>query len=145
MGNDAAASDKGDSISQPSAHRSFAVEAYVGRRTTGWPFARFDVAPARLRVRLPFPWFVSRPAAQTAIRAVAVSRTWSGICCVRFEDTGQDLADAHVHLPCCAGRVIDHLLRCGYQVIDRRQARDVPHPEVLSALARLGRREMLAF
>lgn len=37
--------------------RSLLVEAYVGRKAGGWPFARFDVGPAGLRVRVRLPWF----------------------------------------------------------------------------------------
>jgi hypothetical protein len=28
----------------PAEFRSFAVEAFVGRRATGWPLARFDIS-----------------------------------------------------------------------------------------------------
>ena len=35
--------------------RPFTVEAFVGHRVTGWPFARFDISISELRVRLSFP------------------------------------------------------------------------------------------
>ena len=35
--------------------RSFAVEAFVGHRASGWPFARFDISSRELRVRRSFP------------------------------------------------------------------------------------------
>lgn len=58
--------------------RSFAVdiavEAFVGRRVTGWPFARFDISIGELRVRLPLPWFTTRSQQAAAIRAVIVTR-----------------------------------------------------------------------
>jgi hypothetical protein len=49
--------DHSRKLSAPeSAHNwSFAVEAFVGRRATGWPFARFDISGSELRVRLSFP------------------------------------------------------------------------------------------
>jgi hypothetical protein len=73
-----------------------------------------------LRVRLRFPWFVTRSAGKDAITSVSVARVVTGVWCVRFEDSGQRLADVHVHLPVRAQRIIDELRQCGYTVTDRR-------------------------
>lgn len=105
--------------------RSFAVEAYAGRKIAGWPLGRFDIGPEGLRVRLLFPWFITRSAAKDTITVVSVARTVTGVCCVRFEDSGQCLADVHAHLPVRAQRIIDELRRCGYVVADRRTGEPV--------------------
>src|SRR5215469_9366711 len=77
--------------------RSFAVEAFVGHRATGWPFARFDISSSELRVRLSFPWFTTRSQQATAIRAVTVTRRFGNSYCIRFDDTAGSLGDVHVH------------------------------------------------
>jgi hypothetical protein len=100
--------------------RSFAVEAYVGRKTAGWPLGRFGVRAEGLRVRVGFPWFITRSTGKDTITVVSVARTWAGIWCVRFEDSGQRLADVHVLLPVRAQRIIDELRRCGYAIADRK-------------------------
>jgi hypothetical protein len=105
--------------------RSFAVEAYVGRKISGWPLGRFDVGADGLRVRLPFPWFVTRSAGRDAIASISAARTVSGIWCLRFEDSGQFLADARVHLPVGAQRIIDELRHRGYTVTDRKSGQPV--------------------
>lgn len=105
--------------------RSFGVEAYAGRKIAGWPLGRLDIAPEGLRVRLLFPWFMTRSAARDMITVVSVTRTVAGVCCVRFEDCGQCLADVHVHLPVRAQRIINELRRCGYVVVDRKTGEPV--------------------
>ena len=62
----------------PSQYRSFAVTAFVGRRIGGWPFARFDIGPQALRVRLPFPWFTRRTASMPTVTAVTVFTRFDG-------------------------------------------------------------------
>ena len=81
---------------------------------------RFDVGAEGLRVQLRFPWFVTRAAGKDAITSVSVTRILPGIWCVRFEDSGQRLADVHVHLPVRAQRIIDQLHQCGYRITDRK-------------------------
>ena len=66
--------------------RSFTVEAFVGHRVTGWPFARFDISSSELRVRLSFPWFTTRSQQATAIRAVIVTRRFGDIYWIGFDD-----------------------------------------------------------
>lgn len=100
------------------AWRSFAVEAHIGRKIAGWPLGRFDVRTDGLRVRLLFPWFVTRSAGKDTITCVSVARTVTGLCCVRFEDSDHRLADVHVHLPVRAQRIIDELRRREYPVAD---------------------------
>jgi len=56
---------------------------------------------------------------------VSVARTVTGVCCVRFEDSGQCLADVHVHPAVRAQRIIDQLRRCGYPVTDRKTGQPV--------------------
>jgi hypothetical protein len=108
-----------------SSWRSFAVEARAGRKIAGWPLGCFDVGTDDLRVRLLFPWFVTRSAAKDTVSLVSVARTVTGIWCVRFEDSGQRLADVHVHLPVRAQRIIDELRRHGYAVADRKKGEPV--------------------
>jgi hypothetical protein len=72
-----------------SSWRSLAVEACAGTKIASWPLGRFDVGAEGLRVRLGFSWFVTRSAGKDAIRVVP------GVWCVRFEDSGQRLADVH--------------------------------------------------
>jgi hypothetical protein len=108
-----------------SSWRSFAVEAHAGRKIAGWPRGRFDVGADRLRIRLGFPWFVTRSADKDAITNVSVARIVPGVWCARFDDTGQRLADAHIHLPFRAQRIIDELRQCGYAVTDRKTGQPV--------------------
>jgi len=61
--------------------RSFAVEAWAGRRASGWPFSRFDISSRELRVRLSFPWFTTRSQQAAAIQAVQVTRRLGDMCC----------------------------------------------------------------
>lgn len=49
-----------------------------------------------------------------------VARVVHSVWCVRFDDSGQRLADTHVHLPVRAQRIIDELLQCGYPLTDRK-------------------------
>jgi hypothetical protein len=98
---------------------------HAGRKIAVWPLGRFDVGAQCLRVRLRFPWFVTRSAAQDAVTSVSVARVVTGAWCVRFEDSGQRLADVHVHLPVRAQRVIDELRQCGYPVTDRKTGQPV--------------------
>jgi hypothetical protein len=105
--------------------RWFAVEAYVGRKIAGWPLGHFGVGAEGLRVRLGFPWFITRSAGKDTITVVSVARPVAGVWCVRFEDSGQCLADVHVHLPVRAQRIIDELRRCGYAVADRKTGEPV--------------------
>ncbi|MGA8460537.1 MAG: hypothetical protein WB800_34430 [Streptosporangiaceae bacterium] len=100
--------------------RSFAVEAHAGRKVAGWPLGRFDIGPGQLRVRLGFPWFLTRSADNDSITNVSVARIFRSVWCVRFDDSGQRLADAHIHLPVRAQRIIDELRNCGYAVTDRK-------------------------
>ncbi len=108
-----------------SSWRSFAVEAHAGRKIAGWPLGRFDVGADRLRVRLGFPWFITRSADKDAITIVSVARIVPGVWCVRFDDSGQRLADAHIHLPVRAQRIIKELCECGYTVTDRKTGQPV--------------------
>ena len=93
--------------------RSFAVEAFVGHRATGWPFARFDISSSELRVRLSFPWFTTRSQQAAAIRAVLVRRRIGDMRCVRFDDADGSLGDVHVHPIYRRQQIIDELRRCG--------------------------------
>lgn len=86
---------------------------------------RLDLGADDLQIRLPFPWFVTRSAAKGTITLVTVDRTVVGAWCVRFEDSGQRLADVHVHLPVRAQRIIDELRRHGYAVADRKTGQPV--------------------
>jgi len=108
-----------------SSWRSFAVEAHAGRKIAGWPLGRFDIGADGLRVRLGFPWFVTRSADKDTITLVSVARIFPGIWCVRFDDCGQRLADAHIHLPVRAQRIIDELRQSGYAVTDRKTGQPV--------------------
>src|SRR5271165_1680586 len=96
--------------------RSFAVEAWTGRRASGWPFSRFDISTRELRVRLSFPWFTTRSQQATAIQAVQVTRRLGDMCCIRFDDTSGNLGDVHVHPLYRRQQMIDELRRCGYHV-----------------------------
>ena len=96
--------------------RSFAVGAFVGRRVTGWPFARFDISRGELRVRLSFPWFTTRSQQAAAIRAVIVTRRFGNTCWIGFDDAGR-LGDVHVHAIYRRKQMIDELRRCGYHVV----------------------------
>jgi hypothetical protein len=119
---------RGARASSPAAEspwRSFAVEAYAGRRIAGWPLGRFDVGAEGLQVRLRFPWFVTRSSGKDTITRVSVARAVTGVWCVRFEDSGQRLADVHVHLPVRAQRIIDELRQCGYAITDRKTGHPV--------------------
>jgi len=98
--------------------RSFAVEAFVGHRVGGWPFARFDISSRELRVRLPFPWFTTRSQQAAAVRAVVVARRFGERWSLRFDDDGGSLRDVRVHPIYRRQQIIDHLHRCGYQVAD---------------------------
>lgn len=100
--------------------RSFAVEAFAGHRAGGWPFARFNVGPQALQVKVPFPWNASRMATKPTILSVDVRRRRGGICCFSFEDSAGSLDNVHVHVPFRSDRIIDELHRCGYEVLDRR-------------------------
>jgi hypothetical protein len=105
--------------------RSFAVEAHAGRKIAGWPLGRFDLGADQLRVRLGFPWFITRSAGKDAITIVSVARIVPGVWCVRFDDSGQHLADAHIHLPIRAQRIINQLGQCGYAVTGRKTGQPV--------------------
>jgi hypothetical protein len=96
--------------------RSFAVEAFVGRRASGWPFARFDISGRELRVRLSFPWFTTRSQQAAAIRAVVVARRFGNRWWLRFDDDGGSMGDVHVYPICRRQQIIDELHRCGYHV-----------------------------
>jgi len=111
--------DQSDNFAAPdSAHiRSFAVEAFVGRRATGWPFARFDISSSELRIRLSFPWFTTRSQQATAIRAVIATRRFGDMYWIGFDDGAGSLGDVHVHPICRRQQIIDELRRCGYHVI----------------------------
>jgi hypothetical protein len=104
--------------------RSFRVEAYVGRKAGGWPFARFDVGPESLQVRIPFPWFVSRSAPKSAVGPISVRMILASVYCLRFESSAA-LADVHVHLAVRPRRVIDELRRCGYVVVHGRCGKEL--------------------
>jgi hypothetical protein len=54
--------------------RSFAVEAHAGRKIAGWSLGHFDIGADRLRVRLGFPWFLTRSADKDTITNVSVAR-----------------------------------------------------------------------
>jgi len=86
---------------------------------------RLDLGADDVRVRLPFPWLETRSATKDTITLVTVDRTIAGAWCVRFEDSGQRLADVHVHLPVRAQRIIDELRRRGYPVADRKTGQPV--------------------
>jgi hypothetical protein len=77
--------------------RSFAVEAWAGRRAGGWPLSRFDISSRELRVRLSFPWFTTRSEQASAIHAVDVTRRLGDMCCIRFDDIRGNLSEVHVH------------------------------------------------
>ncbi len=125
--NAGAAKPQGPGGSPPatSSWRSFAVEARAGRKIAGWPLGRFDVGADRLRIRLGFPWFMAQSADKDAITSVSVARVVPGVWCVRFDDSGQRLADAHIHLPVRAQRIIDELHQCGYAVTDRKTGQPI--------------------
>jgi hypothetical protein len=97
--------------------RPFAVEAFVGHRVSGWPFARFDVSSRELRVRLSFPWFTMRSQQAAGIRAVVVARRFGNRWWLRFDDDGGSLRDVHVYPIYRRQQVIDELHRCGYHVV----------------------------
>jgi hypothetical protein len=111
----------GDPVATPPG-RSFAVEAHAGRKIAGWPLGRLCIGADGLRVRLGFPWFVTRSAGKNAITTVRVTRIFPGVWCLRFDDCGQRLADTHVHLPFRRRRIVDELRQCGYAVTDRKTA-----------------------
>lgn len=101
--------------------RSFAVEARVGLRVSGWPFGRFKVGPQELQVRLTFPWFTSRTAAKSAVSAVSAGTSKvTRRTCLRFDAPAGSLTDVRVYVPYHPDRVIDELRRCGYEVADER-------------------------
>jgi len=97
--------------------RSFAVEAFVGHRASGWPFARFDISSRELRVRLSFPWFTTRSQQAAAIRAVVVARRFGNRWRFRFDDEGGSLRDVHFYPIYRRQQIIDELHRCGYHVV----------------------------
>jgi hypothetical protein len=97
--------------------RSFAVEAFVGHRATGWPFARFDISSSELHVRLSFPWFTTRSQQATAIRAVIVTRRLGNMYWIGFDDANRSLRDVRVHAIYRRQQIIDELRRCGYHVV----------------------------
>ena len=97
--------------------RSFAVEAFVGHRVTGWPFARFDISISELRVRLSFPWFTTRSQQATAIRAVIVTRRFGNMYWIGFDDAAGRLGDVRVRAVYHRRQMIDELRRCGYHVV----------------------------
>lgn len=98
--------------------RSFTfVEAFVGHRVTGWPFARFDVSSSELRVRLSFPWFTTRSQQATAIRAVIVTRRFGSMYWIGFDDVNGGLRDVRIHPIYCRQQIIDELRRCGYHLV----------------------------
>jgi hypothetical protein len=106
--------------------RTFAVEAFVGRRVSSWPFARFDFSSRELRVRLGFPWFTTRSQEATAVIAVVVTRRFGDMCWIRFDDPAGRMDDVHIHPIYHRHQMIDELRACGYQVvgdIDRRAPR----------------------
>ena len=97
--------------------RSFAVEAFVGHRVTGWPFARFDIIISELRVRLSFPRFTTRSQQGTAIRAVIVTRRLGSMYWIGFDDANGSLRDVRVHPIYCRQQIIDELRRCGRHLV----------------------------
>jgi hypothetical protein len=97
--------------------RSFAVEAFVGRQASGWPFSRPDISSRELRVRLSFPCLTMRSQQAAAIRAVVVKPRLGNMCCIGFDDTVGNLRDVHVHPLYRRQQMIDELRRCGYQVV----------------------------
>jgi hypothetical protein len=97
--------------------RSFAVEAFVGHRVTGWPFARFDISISELRVRLSFPWFTTRSQQASAFRAVIVTRRFGNMYWIGFDAAAGTLGDVHVHPTYRRKQMIDELRRCGYYVV----------------------------
>jgi hypothetical protein len=97
--------------------RSFAVEAFVDHRASGWPFARFDISGRELRVRLSFPWFTTRSQQAAAIRAVIVARRFGNRWWLRFDDDDGSLGDVHVYPVYRRQQIVDELHRCGYQVV----------------------------
>jgi hypothetical protein len=101
----------------------------VGRRAAGWPFARIGIGPYGLRVRLGFPWFITRSAAKQNITAVSVSTRRMGAgYCLRFEDSSGRLRDVHVHPPSFrSARVVDELRRCGFAVVDGKSGAELEH------------------
>jgi hypothetical protein len=101
----------------PDEFRSFAVEAFVGRRASGWPFARFDISNHELRVRLSFPWFTTRSQQAAAIRAVVVTRRFGDTWWIHFDDAADSIGDVHVHPIYRRQQMIDELRRCGYRVV----------------------------
>lgn len=112
--------DKSHNVAAPDSARirSFAVEAFVGHRVTGWPFARFDISSSELRVRLSFPWFTTRSQQATAIRAVIVKRRLGNMHWIGFDDAAGRLGDVRVHAIYRHRQMIDELRRCGYHVVD---------------------------
>jgi hypothetical protein len=96
--------------------RSFAVEAFIGHRASGWPLARFDISSRELRVRLSFPWFTARSQQAAAVRAVVVARRFGDRWWLRFDDDGGTLGNVHVYPIYRRQQVIDELRRCGYHV-----------------------------
>jgi hypothetical protein len=102
----------------PADFRPFAVEAFVGRRASGWPFSRFDISSRELRVRLSFPWFTTRSQQSEAIRSVVVTRRIGDMYCIRYDDTVGNFRDVHVHPLYGRQQMIDELRRCGYEVVD---------------------------
>lgn len=105
-------------VRAPAGFRSFAVEAFVGHRASGWPFSRFDISSRELRVRLSFPRFTTRSQQAAAIQSVVVKRRLGGMCCIRFDDTVGKLSDVHVHPLYRRKQMIDELRCCGYEVVD---------------------------
>jgi hypothetical protein len=85
------------------------VEAFVGHRVTGWPFARFDISSSELRVRLSFPWFTTRSQQATAIRAVTVTRRFGSMYWIGFYDANGSLRDVRIHPIYCRQEIIDEL------------------------------------
>jgi hypothetical protein len=104
---------------------TFAVEAYAGRKIAGWPLGRFDIGAEGLRVRLLFPWFITRSAGKNTITSISVTRSVGEICCIRFDDSGQHLANVHVHMPFRAQRIIDELRQREYTVTDQKTGQPV--------------------
>lgn len=120
MADTAGSRDAGAGSPPAASWRSFTVEAHAGRKIAGWPLGRFDIGAEGLRVRLLFPWFITRSAGKDTITVVSVARTVTGVYCLRFQDSGRRLADVHVHLPARAQRIINELRQCGYAVADRK-------------------------
>jgi hypothetical protein len=105
-------------VSESTDFRSFAVEAFVGHRASGWPFARFDISVGELRVRLAFPWSITRSQDAAAIRAVVITRRFGDRWWIRFDDSAGSLGDVHVHPLYRRQQMVDELRRCGYLVIE---------------------------